>query len=72
MNSDHLHALHSARPFRPFVIHVADGRDLPVNHPEFLAAAPDGNIALVLKTGNGFEIVNLSLVTGLEVVGAEF
>ena len=39
MDSDHLHALHSARPFRPFVIHVADGRDLQINHPEFLAAA---------------------------------
>jgi hypothetical protein len=32
-------ALHK-EPFEPFTIRMADGRSLPVPHPDFLAVAP--------------------------------
>jgi hypothetical protein len=28
------------RPFEPFSIRLADGRELPVPHPEFVAVGP--------------------------------
>ena len=34
----------AARPFRPFAIHLADGRSVFVRHPEFLAMAPSGRV----------------------------
>ncbi len=68
MRVDELVRLHKAEPFRPFRIHLADGRHLDVNHPEFLAYAPKGRIAVVMRTDDTFEVVDLMLVTTLEVV----
>jgi len=37
-----LRRFHRTRPFQPFIIRLADGQELPVLHPEFLAFAPKG------------------------------
>jgi hypothetical protein len=29
-------------PFRPFVLVMADGREYPVSHPDFVAISPSG------------------------------
>src|SRR5262245_10035992 len=42
MTLDQIRAAHFARPFRPFFLHLADGRTLHVPHPEFLAYSPAG------------------------------
>ena len=39
MKADEVRKLVLARPFRPFVVHVADGGDLPVKHEDFVALA---------------------------------
>jgi hypothetical protein len=45
---------------------MADGRSLPVEHPEFLALSPAGRtISVGLADGN-FEIVDLLLATSLK------
>ena len=67
MKADELHALLNARPFHPFLIHLGDGRELVVDHPEFLAASPTGDIAIVFRPEGGFNIVDVELVTDLEV-----
>lgn len=28
------------RPFKPFSMHLVDGRELPVRHPEYVAVSP--------------------------------
>ncbi|MEW6606313.1 MAG: hypothetical protein AB1414_02505 [bacterium] len=60
--------IHNARPFHPFIIHLADGQKIPVEHPEFLAIAPDGHTIVFhsLRPG-GFHIIDPSLVTALEI-----
>lgn len=40
MTVDELRKMLRAQPFRPFEIHLADGRSLPVNHPEVVAIVP--------------------------------
>lgn len=54
-------------PFRPFVIHIADGRQVRVAHPEFVAFTGGGRTIIVgASKGDGFQILDLLLVTSLE------
>jgi hypothetical protein len=67
MTIEHLRAMHQARPFQPFDIHLADGRTLPVDHPEFLSSSvPGRTIAVANKDVDAHEIVDLLLVVSLK------
>ena len=67
MNIQKLHELHVARPFRPFLIHMADGRKIAVEHPEFLASAPTSDVAILLKADGGHEYIDIPLVLSLKI-----
>jgi len=54
-----------AQPFRPFVIRLADGRAIPVQHPDFAAVAPNGRIMTVYQPDNSSNIVDVMLVIDL-------
>jgi hypothetical protein len=69
MTIEQIRALYLARPFRPFVIHLADGRAIPVMSPEFINRAPSGRTAIVYLPDDMFTIIDLLLVTDLEVRG---
>jgi hypothetical protein len=58
-----------ARPFHRFVLHLADGRALPVDHPELMALAPSGRTAVVVQKDDSTSIIDLMLVTELTVGG---
>ena len=66
MTIEQLRRAHQTRPFHPFDIHLADGRHLPVNHPEMLAIAPPGRTIGVGLDDGTIEIVDLLLVTSLK------
>lgn len=68
MKMEQLRTRHQARPFRPFAIHTADGRAFPVPHSEFLAYDPEGATIIALKTDHTFSILDLDLITELEVL----
>jgi hypothetical protein len=55
-----------AEPFRRFRIHLADGRHLDVEHPDFVARSPSGRTAIVYKPDETFEGINLLLISSLE------
>jgi len=59
-------ALH-AQPFRPFWVHLADGGRLPVEHEDFVALEPAGREMVVYLPDNSHHIVDMMLVTRLEV-----
>jgi hypothetical protein len=59
--------LHNAAPFKPFITHLADGRRIPVKHREFMATAPSGRTIVVYEPDDSFNIIDLLLVTSLEV-----
>jgi len=67
MTIEQVKQLYSAAPFRPFIIHLADGRRIHVKHREFMATSPSGRTIVVYQTDDSFNIIDLLLVTSLEV-----
>ena len=65
MTVQELQLHHTQRPFEPFQLLVADGRSYDVKHPERLASLRNGRMISV-ATDEGFVILDLLLVTGLE------
>lgn len=65
MITDHLKQLILARPFKPFVICMTDGKELSVNHPEFIAISPGGSTAVVFIGDEVAEIIPSVQVTRL-------
>jgi hypothetical protein len=60
----------SAGPFQPFVLHLADGRNTTVRHPENLAFSPSGRTIHVYLPDDTSHFVDLLLVTDLEIQSA--
>jgi len=60
--------MHHAQPFRPFRMHLADGRNILVKHPDFLAYTPTGRTVIVTRLDETYEVIDLLLVATLEVV----
>ena len=60
-----------AQPFRPYRIHLADGRHVDVRHPDFVARSPAGRTAIVYKADETCTVVGLLLVTSLEVLNGK-
>jgi hypothetical protein len=68
MTTEPLFKLHRARPFQPFSIRQGDGQALPVKHPEMLAYAPKSRTAVVYRPDGSFEVIDLLVMTGLDVI----
>jgi hypothetical protein len=67
MTIEQLKEIHGSRPFKPFTIHLADGRSFRVEHPEFLSRSPSGRTIVVQQPEDKLSILDLLLVTELEV-----
>jgi hypothetical protein len=66
MTVEQLRTAYNAQPFRPFVMHLADGREIPVHHREFMMTVPSGRTVLVCKPDDTVNIIDLLLITDLE------
>jgi hypothetical protein len=66
MTSEQFRAALATQPFRPFIIHMADGREIPVRHPEFTMPPPVGRTTVVFQPDRSMSIIDLLLVTELE------
>lgn len=69
MTIEQIREFYNAQPFRPFVIHLADGREIPVLHREYIMAAPSGRTLSVYQPNDALNVIDLLLVTDLEVKG---
>jgi hypothetical protein len=67
MTIDRLREAYNAEPFRPFVIHLADGREVTVHHREFVSLSPSGRTIVVFQPDDSMNIIDLLLVTDLEM-----
>jgi hypothetical protein len=65
MTSDELRKLLDQKPFQPFVVRTADGRETRVSHPE--AMGYQGRIATYIHPTGGVEIFDLFLVSSILV-----
>lgn len=67
MTVQELHAALQATPFRPFIIHIADGRSFEVRHHDFLLLGPNSRPAFVLSlSGMAFSILDAMLMTEID------
>lgn len=64
---DRLRDVYNAQPFQPFVMHLADGRKVPVAHREFVMTVPSGRTVIVVEPDDTVNIVDLRRVTDLEL-----
>lgn len=71
MRIDDLKNVHQARPYRPFTIHLSDGRSFRVDHPEFLALSRTGRTVALFSEDDAFEIIDVMLMTSIEVVNGQ-
>jgi hypothetical protein len=67
MTAEQLRVLREANPFRPFTIHLADGRNLTVPHRDFVSQSPSGRTIIVYHNDDTFSIVDLYVVTELKI-----
>ncbi|HUY31131.1 MAG TPA: hypothetical protein VMV69_00005 [Pirellulales bacterium] len=63
MTIEQLRKMHQERPFQPFDVHLADGRAIPVEHPEFLSQSPKGRTISIGLADGTHEVVDLLLVS---------
>lgn len=70
MTIEQLRATYEATPFRPFVLHLADGREVPVHSREFISPAPSGRTIVIWQPNDSMNIIDLLLVTDLEFKAA--
>jgi hypothetical protein len=67
MTIEQVRQLYETQPFRPFTMHLADGREIPVLHREFMATAPSGRTLAIYQPDDTCNIVDLLMVTDLEI-----
>jgi hypothetical protein len=66
MTTEQLRAAYQNQPFRPFVIHLADGREVPVLSPEFIMSVPSGRTIVVCQPDDTVNLIDMLLVTDLQ------
>lgn len=67
MTIERIRDLLNLQPFRPFVMHLADGREIPVHHREWIVAVPSGRTLVVVQPDDSMNIIDLVLVTDVEI-----
>jgi hypothetical protein len=67
MTIQQIRKLYDAQPFQSFIIHFADGREIPVPSREYMMPAPNGRTMVVYQSDSTANFIDLLLVTDLEV-----
>jgi len=71
MQMKELQHAYNTQPFEPFVIHIADGRKVRVDHPDFMALSSAGRSTVVYDKTGGFEIIDVLLISSLKVINGK-
>ena len=67
MTVEQLREVHRARPFQPFTLQLADGKEVAVRHPEFLSFSQRGRTIAVATSEDVIRLIDIMLVTSIEV-----
>jgi hypothetical protein len=65
MTGDELKRHITATPFRPFRVHVADGRDISVQARDFILLSPSGRMAYVFQPDDSHDVLDVLMITGI-------
>ena len=53
------------------MIHLADGREIPVHHRDFMFVVPSGRTVVVAQPDDSMNIIDLLLITDIEYKSAK-
>ena len=67
-----LRELWHAQPFSPFTIHLADGRELDVQHPDFVWVLPSGGRVSVFESDDKLHHLNPRVIVSVTSSGKQF
>lgn len=67
MTIEQIRNYYNSQPFQPFIIHLADGRQISVPSREYMASAPNGRTIVVYQPDSTANVIDLLLVTDLEI-----
>ena len=67
MKIDDLRHAHQTRPFRPFTIRVADGREYRVEHPEFSVFSVTGQTIVVSTPHDVHGVIDTVTITSVHL-----
>ena len=67
MTIEKIRELCHAEPFRPFKIHFPDGRNIGVQHPDFVALSPTGRMISVFQPDGSESLIDLMLVSDITI-----
>lgn len=68
MTGEQVRRLYEATPFKPFRVHMANGRSVDVPHPDFMHLTPTGRRLIVDLEDDSSEIIDVLLITSLETL----
>jgi hypothetical protein len=60
-----------AVPWRPFTICMADGRAIPVPHPDFISISRGGRTVVVTAVDEEFEMIDVFLILSIKTKGSQ-
>lgn len=67
MTIEQVRQRYDAQPFQPFVMHLADGREVAVRGRELMMTAPNGRTIAIYQPDSTVNVIDLLLVTDLEL-----
>ncbi len=67
MRAEDIREARQANPFLPFTMHLADGREFTVIHPDFLWVSRTGRFAIVEDLQGNAEHIDPMMVVSLSI-----
>jgi hypothetical protein len=67
MRSEDIRRAQKAQPFVPFTLHLADGREFTIRHPEFMFVSHNERTVIVDDIDGGLEILDPVMVTSISI-----
>jgi hypothetical protein len=65
MTADEIRRRITALPFRPFRLHIADGRAIAVHARDFILVSPLGLVVDVFQPNEEHDIIDTALITSI-------
>ena len=66
MTVQKLRAAHQTTPFQPVLIHMADGCQFVVSHPDFMFIHPMGRTVIICQGNEDFSILDSLMITDVK------
>jgi hypothetical protein len=66
MKIEQLRKMKNQRPFKPFWLRMADGREIPITHPDAVAwGGEDSRTVTCISPADDWDVIDVALITSL-------